>query len=43
LIDNILSSNWKNTDELLMFIKVWKTKLDKETDEVNARYEELKK
>jgi hypothetical protein len=43
LIDNILSMNWKNTDELLMFIKVWKTKLDKETDKVNARYEELKK
>ena len=43
LIDNILSMNWQNTDELLMFIKVWKTKMDKETDEINARYEGLKK
>ena len=43
LIDNILSMNWQNADELLMFIKVWKTKMDKETDEINARYEGLKK
>ena len=43
LIDNILSMNWQNTDELLMFIKVWKTKLNKDTDKVNAKYEGLKK
>ena len=43
LIDNILSSNWQNADELLMFIKVWKTKLDKDTDKVNSRYEGLRK
>jgi hypothetical protein len=43
LIDNVLSTNYKDLEELLMMLKVWKTKLDKETDEVNARYEELKK
>lgn len=43
LIDNMLSSNWKTVDELLMFIKVWKTKLDKDTDKINSRYEGLKK
>ena len=43
LIDNMLSSNWKTIDELLMFIKVWKTKLDKDTDKINSRYEGLKK
>ena len=43
LIDNILSMNWQNTDELLMFIKVWKTKMDRETDEINARDEGLRK
>ena len=43
LIDNILSSNWQNADELLMFIKVWKTTLDKETDKVNEKYEGLRK
>ena len=43
LIDNILSETWENADELLMFIKVWKTKLDKDTDKINSRYEGLKK
>ena len=43
LIDNMLSSNWKTVDELLMFIKVWKTKLDKDTDKINSRNEGLKK
>jgi hypothetical protein len=43
LIDNILSMNWHNADELLMFIKVWKTKMNEETDEITQKYEELKK
>tara|TARA_R110000751_G_scaffold150740_1_gene255722 strand:+ start:471 stop:665 length:195 start_codon:yes stop_codon:yes gene_type:complete len=43
LIDNILSETWENADELLMFIKVWKTTLDKETDKVNEKYEGLRK
>jgi hypothetical protein len=35
--------NWHNADELLMFIKVWKTKMNEETDEITQKYEELQK
>ena len=43
LIDNILSTNYKDLQELLMMLRVWQTKLDKETDKVNTKYEGLRK
>ena len=42
LINNMLDSNFETIDELLMFIKIWKTKLDQDTNKINSRYEELK-
>jgi len=43
LIDNVLSTNYKDLQELLMMLRVWQTKLDKETDKVNTKYEGLRK
>jgi hypothetical protein len=43
LIDNVLSTNYKDLQELLMMLRVWQTKLDKETDKVNKKYEGLRK
>jgi len=43
LIDNVLSTNYKDLQELLMMLRVWQTKLDKETDKVNEKYEGMKK
>ena len=42
LINNMLDSNFETIDELLMFIKVWKIKLEEDTNKINSRYEELK-
>ena len=39
LIDNILSEEFENVDELFMFIRVWKSKLDKDIEKMHLRYE----
>ena len=39
LVDNILSEEFENVDELFMFIRVWKSKLDKDIEKMDLRYE----
>ena len=41
LINNMLDSNFETIDELLMFVNIWKTKLEQDTNKINSRYEEL--
>ena len=38
LIDNILSSEFKNYMELVMILKTWKTKKEKENIKLNKKY-----
>ena len=38
LIRNVLSTNYDNLEELKMFLKVWSSKLEKDTDEINKRW-----
>ena len=39
LVDNILSEDFESVDELFMFIRVWKSKLDKDIEKMDLRYE----
>jgi len=41
LIDNILSSEFKNYMELVMILKTWKTKAQKENTKLDKKYEVL--
>ena len=38
LIDNILSSEFKNYMELVMILKTWKTKAQKENTKLDKKY-----
>ena len=37
LINNIQSSEWKDIEELLMMLRVWKSKLEKENAKILAK------
>jgi hypothetical protein len=42
LIDNLLSTNYKDIEELLMMLKVWNSKLEKDNKVISTKYEGLK-
>ena len=42
LIDNVLSTNYKDLKELLMMLKVWNSKLEKDNKVISTKYEGLK-
>ena len=42
LIDNVLSTNYKDLEELLMMLKVWNSKLEKDNKVISTKYEGLK-
>ena len=41
LIDNVLSTNYKDLEELLMMLKVWNNKLEKDNEEIDKKYGDL--
>ena len=41
LIDNVLSTNYKDLKELLMMLKVWNNKLEKDNEEIDKKYGDL--
>jgi hypothetical protein len=40
LIGNVLSTNYKDLEELLMMLKVWNSKLEKDNGIIDTKYEE---
>ena len=40
LIGNVLSTNYKDLEELLMMLKVWNGKLEKDNGIIDTKYEE---
>tara|TARA_R110002051_G_scaffold1999_1_gene10468 strand:- start:440 stop:634 length:195 start_codon:yes stop_codon:yes gene_type:complete len=43
LVRNIISTNYESLEELIIMLRAWSDKLQKETDKVNKKYEGLKK
>jgi len=43
LVRNIISTNYESLDELIIMLRAWSDKLQKETDKVNKKYEGLRK
>ena len=41
LIDNVLSTNYKDLEELLMMLKVWNNKLEKDNEKIDKKYGDL--
>jgi hypothetical protein len=41
LIGNVLSTNYKDIEELLMMLKVWNNKLEKDNEEIDKKYGDL--
>jgi len=41
LIDNVLSTNYKDLEELLMMLKVWNNKLEKDNEKIGKKYGDL--
>ena len=41
LIDNVLSTNYKDLKELLMMLKVWNNKLEKDNEKIGKKYGDL--
>ena len=43
LVRNIISTNYESLEELIIMLRAWSDKLQKETDKVNKKYEGLRK
>ena len=41
LIDNLLNTNYKDIKELLMMLKVWNNKLEKDNEKIGKKYGDL--
>lgn len=42
LIENILSTNYKDLEELKMMLRAWLNKLEQDIDKLDEKYEDLK-